>query len=179
MSSNSHDGDISDALGMNPTDPSLSDFWLVKINENGDLLWEKTFGSSGPELYLAKVCEDSEGNILFIGESQTEALDRYFISMVKLDATGEILWEKEFYSEYGMNLRLKDVEVKNKDVVIISDDEGMMMIQRIDENGELVWGKSLDNIGIGYSEDARILVSDIGLWLVSNEGGNLIMYRLE
>ena len=50
----SSDGDISNNLGN-------SDYWIIKINNNGNLLWEKTYGGSN---------EDDSTNILKMSDSE-------------------------------------------------------------------------------------------------------------
>lgn len=56
----SNDGDISFNHGQD-------DLWLIKIDEFGDIEWEKTYGGSFEE--LAKDIEiTSDGNYIIVGE---------------------------------------------------------------------------------------------------------------
>ena len=41
----SGDGDVSSALGE-------GDYWLVKLNSHGELIWEKSYGGKGNDTYL-------------------------------------------------------------------------------------------------------------------------------
>ncbi len=65
--SQSNDGDV----GYNRGD---YDYWLVNVDENGNILWDSTYG--GP---YADVCEDlaiaNEGRVALIGYSTSDSLD--------------------------------------------------------------------------------------------------------
>jgi hypothetical protein len=79
----------------------LSDYWVVKINANGDKQWDKTIGGDYSE-YLKSVKQTPDGGYIVGGDSQsgksgnkTEGLKSvrdYWV--VKLNSTGKISWEK-------------------------------------------------------------------------------------
>lgn len=51
-----------------------NDFWALKINENGDILWQKSFGGSAQDLAFDAV-ETSEGHVIVVGETESTDQD--------------------------------------------------------------------------------------------------------
>lgn len=93
-SSDSTDVDITDNKGS-------YDFWVVKTDKNGDLLWEKNFG--GSEIDEARaVVKTSDGDFIIVGDTRSNDKDITFNSggadcwIIKIDTEGELLWEKTF-----------------------------------------------------------------------------------
>ena len=62
----SNDGDVSDKK----TDNSF-DIWLVLLDENGEFLWNQTYGGSGSD-YLHSLSKDENGNFYVFGESDSK-----------------------------------------------------------------------------------------------------------
>jgi len=91
----SNDGDITDKT---TTD---SDYWVLKLTKEGAIVWSKTYGGSGDDR-AEKIIKTSDGGYAVVGYSRSndndvsanEGLQDYWI--VKLNATGDILWEKSF-----------------------------------------------------------------------------------
>ena len=89
--------------GGDRTDPSYggSDYWIVKINASGNILWDKAYGSTGGDYFYA-VSEDSNGNFILGGSSSgnisghktenTRGGTDYWI--LKIDAAGNKIWDK-------------------------------------------------------------------------------------
>jgi len=90
----SDDGDISLNHG-------LSDGWLIKIDSNGNIMWEKTYGgvqgdnfvrifsNFNNEYYLLGASNSSEGDISFDPYPGT-----WDFWIVKIDSSGNIIWDK-------------------------------------------------------------------------------------
>ena len=93
--SNSTDGDIVDK-----TMPVV-DYWLLKLGEQGNLQWSKTYGGSGEDKGQ-KVIQTSDGGYALTGYAQSADGDGsnnegfHDNWIVRLDAQGNILWERSF-----------------------------------------------------------------------------------
>lgn len=91
----SNDGDITDKT---TTD---SDYWVLKLTKEGTIVWSKTYGGSGDDR-AEKIIKTSDGGYAVVGYSRSndndvsvnEGLQDYWI--VKLNAAGDIIWEKSF-----------------------------------------------------------------------------------
>ncbi len=79
----------------------FSDYWIIRIDGNGNKLWDKTFGGNTDE-QLSTIVAISDGNFLLAGSSnaginndKTEASRGYFdYWLVKINSTGQLLWNK-------------------------------------------------------------------------------------
>lgn len=87
------------------------DYWIVRTDSGGELVWEKTFGGSGPD-YATDVIHTDDGGFLIGGYSgsdisgdKTEATrgtTDYWI--VKLDPDGNLEWQKAYGGNLGESL---------------------------------------------------------------------------
>ncbi len=96
----SESGISGDKTGSNKGD---TDFWIVKLNENGGKLWDKTLGGdSFDRLYALQQTDD--GGFILGGSSQSGATghktqpsqgwDDYWV--VKVDSAGNKLWDQRY-----------------------------------------------------------------------------------
>lgn len=84
------------------------DYWVLKLNASGTIVWQNTIGGSSDE-YLRAAVQTADGGYLLTGESEsgiggdkTEASQGLFdFWVVKLDASGAILWQKTIGSSGG------------------------------------------------------------------------------
>ncbi|HXH18330.1 MAG TPA: S8 family serine peptidase, partial [Chitinophagales bacterium] len=90
----STNGDVTGNHGMH-------DFWVVKLNATGSIVWQKCLGGSSIDIAYS-VRETSDGNYIVAGSSYSTngdvTLNRgtsdYWV--VKLNAGGSIMWQKSF-----------------------------------------------------------------------------------
>jgi hypothetical protein len=89
----SDDGDIS----YNPFPNSVS-FWILKLDIDGNIIWEKVVGGNGPD-DMSTGTVTNDGGIVAMGYSGSEYGDvsinygLYDIWMIKLSSEGEIEWD--------------------------------------------------------------------------------------
>jgi len=89
------DGDVTDKTAPD------SDYWLLKLNQDGEISWSKTYGGSGDDRG-EKLIQTSDGGYVMVGYSRSNdedvavnaGLQDYWI--LKVNASGDILWEKSF-----------------------------------------------------------------------------------
>lgn len=92
--SESSDGDVLVNRGAR-------DFWMIKTDSLGNLIWQKAMGSSGVDIAYG-VTETFDGGIVAVGFSEYGDGDVSFnhgnndLWVVRLDASGSLLWEKSF-----------------------------------------------------------------------------------
>ncbi|CCH54837.1 Beta-mannanase/endoglucanase A Includes: RecName: Full=Mannan endo-1,4-beta-mannosidase A [Fibrisoma limi BUZ 3] len=92
--------------GRDKTAPNMGfvDYWIVKVDVNGNKQWDKAFGSSIWDA-LSSVIATADGGYLLAGHSnspvggdKTEAKGNYDYWIVKVDAMGNKQWDKAFGS---------------------------------------------------------------------------------
>ncbi|ESU21408.1 hypothetical protein FEDK69T_24750 [Flavobacterium enshiense DK69] len=90
---------------------TLTDFWIVKIDSLGNVIWEKRYGGTNED-YAKSVCEISTGGYLVTGSSRSAdghvgssfGYDDYWV--LKLDINGNIIFSKIYggpRNDYGMS----------------------------------------------------------------------------
>ncbi|MBY0486271.1 MAG: T9SS type A sorting domain-containing protein, partial [Flavobacteriaceae bacterium] len=132
------------------------DYWIVKLDSNGNVIWDKTIGGNLDDK-IAKIIPTSDGNYVLIGSSKstisgnkTESNRGEFdIWMLKINSSGSILWDKTI----GGNL----------------DDNAYDVIQSSD-NGYLIGATSTSTISGDKTENNR---GNKDYWAVKLEADNL------
>ncbi|MBP7448535.1 MAG: T9SS type A sorting domain-containing protein [Flavobacteriales bacterium] len=89
--SRSADGDLN---GNNGSD----DLWVIKLNSEGDLVWQRNLGGSDSDDAQA-VCETDDGNFVAVGRTASDNGDvsghfnQFDLWAVKLDNNGDLIWQ--------------------------------------------------------------------------------------
>jgi hypothetical protein len=102
---NSSDGQVISGHGQ-------SEYWVIKTNFNGDLLWEKTLGGAKSEEAI-KIIQMPDSGFIALGNSYgynsavsfpsglvSNNYGQYDIWMAKIDKTGMFQWDKNLGSTY-------------------------------------------------------------------------------
>ncbi|MGD1946937.1 MAG: hypothetical protein ACFB0A_11915 [Croceivirga sp.] len=79
----------------------VNDYWLVKLDANGNLQWQKTYGGSKDD-QGQQVIQTSDGGYALTGYAMSDDGDGsnnegfHDNWILRLDASGNIMWEKSF-----------------------------------------------------------------------------------
>src|SRR5205085_5368762 len=107
-------GSSGSGIGGDKSEPNRgtdnsSDYWIVKIDKNGNKLWDKTYGGNGPDL-LSAVVATEDGGYLLAGSciasrggdktTGTSRFSEYWI--VKVDKEGNKEWDKAYGASYDV-----------------------------------------------------------------------------
>ncbi len=178
----------SESLDFDITNPNGSyDYWVVRLNANGDLLWQKSFGGSEIDNGYS-VTETTDENFIMVGDTRssdndvTVALGNADAWVIKFDESGNLIWQKslggsEFESARGIqklstgnyllagNTRSNDGDVQNNN----GFNDAWVMV--IDESGTLVFEKNIGGSGLDFGAQA-IETPDNKILLVGNTESN-------
>jgi len=156
------------------------DYWIVKINSEGNLEWQKTFGGKYKDI-LKQVIELDDGNILLAGNSNSPVSGNKTVELkekndwwiIKIDKDGAELWQKTFGDEADDQLT-SSVYTREKTIVLgghftyidpkTRKNKADIVLRKIDENGNLIWKETYDN-------DADDFLTNI----IENEDGELML----
>ncbi len=96
----SNDHDVS---GNHDTTGSTGDLWVIKIDSNGNLLWQKCYGSISDEQAIS-ITTTQDNGLIFFGNSQGQGGDvpshhygsawNYDWVVIKTDSVGNLQWSK-------------------------------------------------------------------------------------
>jgi hypothetical protein len=82
------------------------DYWVIKIDNSGNIEWEKKYGGSDDE-QVGNIIQTIDGGYIVTGSSRSNDRDisinhgSYDFWVVKLDSSGIIQWEKSYGGSYG------------------------------------------------------------------------------
>lgn len=149
--SRSSNGDVS-------TNNGLEDIWIVKMNEQGDIDWEKSLGGSNTEWAIA-VKKTDDGGYVVVGFTYSSNGDvtghhgQDDVWVVKLNASGALLWQRALggsdrdsgrdviiHPDGGMSVA-GWTQSTDGDVSQLAGAVAGWLI-RLDGNGELLWEKT-------------------------------------
>ncbi|WP_378180014.1 hypothetical protein [Aquimarina sp. SS2-1] len=173
-SSESNDFDVSNSNGS-------YDFWVVKVNAEGTLVWEETYGGSEIDVGYA-IATSGDGKYTIIGDSRSndgdisESRGNADLWMIQIDGNGNLIWEKslggtEFDTGRGIHKTQDGGFIitgnSRSDNGDITENQGQSDIWNvmIDNTGGVKWkstlGGSAEEFGVGCIEtrDKKIVIA--------------------
>jgi hypothetical protein len=157
----SRSGDISTPIGT-------WDYWIIKLDDLGNLLWEKSYGGVKQDQANA-VIETEDHGYLICGQSLSGAvnLGECNVLVIKIDSNGNKQWEKSYGGidwEEAISISLtsdggyilgcsstsNDGDVPERDHYNYDDD---FWIVKIDSRGNLIWSKLVGGTDNEYFPD--------------------------
>ena len=160
-----------------------TDAWLLRLDENGDTLWTRTYGGSGNER-ANSIVSAADGGFAITGFTDSHDGDIHNnhgggdIWILKLNTAGDILWSKTYggsqwdeasaivvtadggYALAGLtNSNDQDVTGFHVSTFFSFD----MWVVRLNATGNKLWGKALGGSG-----------NDVALSIIASAGGFVI-----
>ena len=146
------------------------DFWVIKISNTGDLIWEKSFGGSETDEARA-ITKSSDGNYIIVGDTRSNDLDisnnhgAADLWVIKVSPTGNLIWEKTFGgSSFDVGRSIS--KTQDNGFIIsgssrstdgdISNNNGQndAWVVKIDDHANLKWQKTVGGSDIDFAYDA-------------------------
>jgi len=136
------------------------DVWLIKISQNGDSLWSKTFGGDRNDVgNSVKQCNDN-GFIIAGYKNDLELFDRD-LYLIKTDENGNEEWSK-VYGVEDVDEGANSVCQTNDNGYIVAGYIGTgvggfgdVYLLKTDENGDTLWTKRIGGDEIDVAEDIQ------------------------
>lgn len=175
----STDGDISN----NPNGGSK--WWILKLDNMGNLLWEQiiAIGLGGSCL---DVVEDLNGNLYFMGYCALNGTVSTFdvdITLLKMNSSGTVLWDKQYGSpngdEYGASISptadggfiLGSTTQPNSGTLANNYGQRDYHIIKVDGNGNFIWERNYGGTADDSLQDV-VETADGGFILVGKSLSN-------
>lgn len=143
------------------------DYWVVKIDKTGQLVWEKSFG--GKEIETAyTIVKTLDNNFLLVGETRSSDQDvtnqngAADVWLLKMNGNGEIIWQKNYG---GTSFDAARAITKSNDggfIVVGSSRSSDMQVDenkgqndvwvfKINNTGKLLWQKTIGGSEIDFA----------------------------
>jgi len=85
--------------------PGGYDLWVLKLNADGSIVWQKSYG--GPEQEsINSVDETSDGGYIVAGATVSFAQGQNAAWLLKLDSSGNVQWQKSYGGNIGDGITL-------------------------------------------------------------------------
>jgi hypothetical protein len=151
-------------------DKGSYDYWAVRLSDNGNMLWAKSFGGSEIDVGYA-VTRSNDGNYILIGDSRSEDKDvtnplgNADAWAVKFNDSGNLIWQKTYGGnqfESGRSI----LPISNGDYLVagstrsangditVNRGQNDAWIYKISEQGELKFQITAGGSGLDFATAA-------------------------
>jgi len=131
---------------------SACDPYLLKINEAGDVLWERILGDPTQIERVFSICETRDGGIVATGGSRPPSTgsESEILYALKVDAGGQLVWQNT-YNQTSLNQGRCVLEDSDGALLICGQnfDLNAVHIAKLDAAGNLMWSDSTGATGYG------------------------------
>jgi gliding motility-associated-like protein len=155
------------------------DVWLIKMNKNGEIIWDKTYGGAGLD-EVTDIQEVADGSLFLACNSQSDStadktsngFGGYDYWLIKVDANGRKIWDKTFGG--GSTDLLREVDQNKTGYILLAGLSNSVVsgnkeepskgaldfwLLYLDENGNKIWEKVIggakDDVPFDMVRDSR------------------------
>jgi len=163
------DGGYAVAGGTESYSAGSADFWVIKLDNQGNREWEKTFGGSDWDMAYSLI-QTKDGGYAVAGGIFSYGEEEEDFWVIKLDINGKKVWDKTFG---GSSWDIATALIQTKDggyaVAGITESFGAgggdFWVIKLDINGKKVWDKTFG----GSNDDSAwsLIQADDGCYLVA------------
>ena len=144
-------------LGSRNIKDNSLDFWLIRFNENGDMLWTKTLGTENKDI-PKKIIQLTDKSYILMGTSEKENSINLFL--IRTDEKGNEQWRKIFdNNEY---LTAEDLIVLDDEKFAIAganvsnQESTNPWIATMNAEGEFIWEKTFESISGSFKSIKKL-----------------------
>lgn len=133
-----------------------SDFYLAKLDGQGNVLWQKNYGGAGDE-WAYSVRQTADGGYILVGDTNSTGAVGYDVYVVKTGSTGVMEWSKTFggaANDYGSGVALcaGGGYVVVGETYSYSTSDAIYLV-RLDAAGNVKWGWYYGSSGTDWGYD--------------------------
>jgi len=149
------DGGVMIAGSTESYGKGYNDIYLLKLDKDGNKVWQKTYGSKKDDIAYA-IAPSSDGNFILAGSSDSYSKDNLDFYITKVTATGKQIWAKA-YGEDKKDIMRAITPTKDGGCVVTGETESYgskhsdIDVMRLDKNGEQVWHQLFGFKSIEYA----------------------------
>ena len=160
-----------------PWGEERSGAWVVRLNESGDEVWNRTFGGAGNSTANA-VTRLPSGDFIFAGSTDSSGAGKADAWVVRLNASGDEVWNRTFGSPDDDDARAV-INTTDGNILIAGtfterpDNETVdtdALLMKLTPDGDIIWNWIYGDVGVNESASAVIETSDGG-YIFAGETG--------
>lgn len=136
-----------------------SDMWLVKTDQNGVPLWNRTFGGAEKD-WASAIIQISDGGFVLAGRTWSFGAGQSDMWIIKTDAEGTVQWQQTIGGS-GDDWAHGLIQTNDAGFALagytcsFGVDSSDMWLVKLDSNGALLWARTYGGVG---NEQAFALV---------------------
>ncbi len=145
------------------------DFWLVKTDENGDEVWNQTYGGNGIDK-AHSVQQTIDGGYIVAGNTTSYGAGYYDFWLVKTDENGNEEWNHTYGGDY-LEQAYSVQQTTDGGYIIAgwTDVYGEFLLVKTDENGIEVWNQTYGGVDFARAHSVQ----------QTTDGGYIIAGQIE
>jgi hypothetical protein len=122
-----------------------TDFWLLKLDKEGNLLWDRTYGGGGNDMAMSLI-QTTDGGYAILGETSSKGAGGLDFWIIKLDKQGNLLWDKTFGGSDEETAKSL-IQTTDGGYAVAGDTYSYgagkydTWVIKLDEKGNKIWGK--------------------------------------
>ncbi|RMB58605.1 hypothetical protein EAX61_09925 [Dokdonia sinensis] len=147
----------------------VGEFWVHKLDANGNLIWRRFFGGSNNDR-ANDVVATTDGGVIMVGSSESDDFDitnpkgSYDFWAVKIDSNGNLQWQKNYGGSEtdtayaitttadGNYIIAGDTRSADGDITNFKGTADVWIV-KINNQGDLIWEKTLGGTGFDAARD--------------------------
>jgi len=160
----SNNGDVSENKGK-------ADFWIIKLDSIGNLVWERSFGGTKLD-DASSIQQTKDGGFIVAGYSKSNNGDvsenngSFDCWIIKLDATGNLEWEKIYGESFSDEVNSIKQTADGGYIVAgkISMGNADYWVAKLNNTGTIEWENKYGDSDLAYAYEI----------LQTNDGGYIV-----
>jgi hypothetical protein len=131
---------IEETWSFGTTPVNGSDAWVTKLDSNGTVEWEKTYGGEGFEEFSSLHILPNNAGYIIAGQTNSFGAGQNDTWVARLDSVGDLVWQKTYGGQYD----------DETEALIPSPDGGFILAGRTNSagaGGHDIWLLKIDGAG--------------------------------
>jgi hypothetical protein len=126
----------------------IGDLWALKLDENGNIQWQKSYGNYSSDFEQPSIQQTLDGGYIMAGRTNAFGADGGDLLVLKLDENGDIQWQKGYggfsiEAAYSIQQTLDNGYIVSGRTNSFGAGNGDFWLLKVDATGEVIeWQKT-------------------------------------
>jgi len=122
------------------------DFWVIKLDHQGNMVWDKTFGGRSYD-WARSLIQTTDGGYAVAGETYSKGAGNADFWVIKLDSKGSMIWDKT-YGGNGYDAALSLIQTTDGGYAVAGDTSSKgagdrdLWVIKLDSKGNMIWDRA-------------------------------------
>ena len=157
--------------GMGDTFDFDKDLWVLKLNSDGTVAWQKAY--RGDDISASFIQQTSDGGYIVLGVIFNDATRKKYFLVLKLNSDGTVAWQQKAYGETGYEYANSIQQTSDGGYIMagigIDFDriDSDFLVLKLNSDGRIAWQKTYGGTSYDYASSIQ-QTSDEGYIVVGN-----------